>query len=210
MGEIPNKEELIKQLLKEIEHHRPWEWEGSIWKTESQYWSWVRGTFRSIWSRKWVFKNKYLQDHTFQAPVLDGNGNQKYYKTGKKKGKPVTRKHFTCEVTGELHPATNANIDHVSPAGSLTNGLEACIFLFRLLTSSDNMRLISKEAHAIITHMERTGLSWEEASIDKQVIDKLKQKVDDQKYELLSYGFTEENISNKDKRKSCYIAHFKK
>jgi len=200
-----DKEELLLQLLKEVEQHRPWEWEGSIWKTESAYWGWLRGSLRSIWSRKWVFKNNYLKTHSFPAPVLDNNGKQKYYKTGKRRGQPVTKKHFKCELTGEVLPIKEGNIDHIAPAGSLTNGLEACIFLFRLLTSPNNMRLISKDAHAVITHMERTGMSWEEASLDKAVIAKMKCSVERQKKELAKLGFTEEEMSNKDRRKNCYI-----
>jgi hypothetical protein len=200
-----DKKEQIENLLLEIKKHTPWEWKGSIWKTESSYWSWLRGTLRSIWSRKWVFKNNYLQTHTFLYPVLDENGNQKYYKSGKKQGQSVTRKHFKCEITGETLSVKDGQIDHVIPSGSLRDGLGACLFLFRLLTSPDNMRIISKDAHEVITHMERTGLSWDEAVIEKNVIKKLKQKVEDQKKELIKYGFKNEEISNGKKRKECYL-----
>lgn len=206
---MKDKEKLVSQLIEEIDNHTPWLWPGSPWKTESQYWSWLRGSLRSIWSRKWIFKNNYLRDHTFPYPVSDKNGNPKYYKTGKRKGERVTQKHFKCEITNEVFPVKEGQVDHISPSGSLTNGLEACIFLFRLLTSPNNMRLISKDAHAIITYMEKNGLSWEEAVIDKKVINKLKQKVEFQKKELISYGFSELEISNKEKRKQCYKKYLK-
>ena len=202
------EEELLKKLVIEINKHTPWEW-CDRWKNSSDYFTWLRGTFRSVWSRKWIPKNNYLKEKSFPVPTLDKEGNQKYYKTGKKKGKPVTHKAFKCEITEEILPIKEGQVDHISPAGSCRNGLEACIFLFRLLTSQDNMRLISKDAHKIITHMERFNMAWEEAVAAKAVIAKLKQSVNIQIKELLGLGYDSKSTSNKEKRKMCYQEIFK-
>lgn len=200
----PEEAILVEQLLVEINKHKPWEW-SSNWKTQSQYFSWLRGQLRGIWSRKWVPKNDYLKKQCFDHPLTDGQGNPVLIKSGKNAGKQKTQKYFICEVTGELTKKTEGEVDHISPAGSCNSPLEACVFLFRLLTSPDNMRLISKDAHKIITHMERTGMSWEEASLDKAIIAKMKQSVKDQSRELSHNGYTPSEISNKAKRKECYI-----
>lgn len=199
-----NTRNLLLQLVDEVEKHRPWEW-SDFWKTQSSYFSWLRGSFRGIWSRKWVLKNEYVKTRKFDKPTIHPNGDQAYFKTGKRKGLPVTHKAFKCEITGEILPMKLGQVDHIAPAGSCRNGLEACIFLFKLLTSKDNMRLISKDAHAIVTYMEKTGMSWEEAVIEKSVIEKMKQKVNAQKYELIEHGFSVSEVNNKYNRKKCYI-----
>lgn len=201
----PKDKQIVESLLEEVEKHKPWEWDGGVWKTESSYWGFLRGSLRSIWSKKWVFKNNYLNSHKIQIPSIDTKtGEQIVFKTGKKSGQPKFQQGFKDEVTGEIHKIKEAEIDHISPAGSLRSGLEACIFLFRLLTHPNNMRIISKDTHKIITHMERTGMSWEDALLDKHLIAKSKLKVVTQKKELIKAGFTEEEISNGIKRKECY------
>lgn len=209
------KQILINQLIEAVDSHTPWLWEGSIWKSEAQYWSWLRGQLRNIWGRKWPFKNKYINEHTFQAPEYDESGNSIYIKSGKNAGKPKTRKHFTCEVTGETLPASvggknSYEIDHKSPAGKCNNGLEACIFLFRLLTHPDNMRIISKDVHKVITYAERMGIAYEEAVIEKKVIEAMKQKASIQLEQLKKEGFKESEISNSKGRKECYRKLFTK
>lgn len=208
----PSEKEKLNQLLEEIEKHKPWQWEASIWKTEAAYWSWVRSQFRSIWS-DWPAKNDYLNKAAIQIPVLDKDGNPCIIKTGVNKGKLKTVKGYKCEATGKLIKASkpkgqrwaNYNVDHIESAGSCTNGLEAVIYFFRLLTSQDNMQILDTEHHKILTHMEKKGFAtFEEAKFDKELISKTNQKIPVQKKELLEAGFTEEDISNNDKRRECY------
>ena len=200
----------VEELLKVIETYKPWEKYPHIWKTKASFFSYMRGMQRSLWSRKWRPKIEYQNENSFQAPVLDENGNQTYYKSGKKKGQPVMRKSFKCELTGEILPIKEANIDHHPiPAGSCNHALDVCLFLFRLLTTKDNMRIISKESHKIVTHMERYGLTWEEAVVDKKCIEALKLPVDKQKKILIDSGFKEKEISNKENRKKCFKKLFK-
>lgn len=202
----------IDKLLKEIENHKPWEY-CDQWKNESQYYSWLRGRLRSIWSKDWTPKNNYLNDRKFDHPKVDEDGNPILNKTGNNMGKQKTFKAYECEITGEIIPASKPkgaktakyNIDHIEDAGSCRNGLEACIFLFRVLTSPDNMQLISTEAHKILTHMKRHDISWDEAVIDKKAIAWEKDKKVDHKQFLLDNGFSEEDISNGKKRKVCYL-----
>lgn len=196
MGNITNKQkaEYFDKLIDTLDNHRPWEWKGSIWKTQAEYFTWIRSQFRSIWS-DWPIKNNYLRSHSIDIPKLDDKGKQIYYKTGNKKGKPVTVKGYKCEVTGKILKASkpkgqrgaNYNIDHVDPAGSLTNSYEACIYLFRLLCSDDNMQLLDTEYHKILTHSESKGISIEDARSDKEAIKIMK---GDEKKWLTKKGLT--------------------
>jgi hypothetical protein len=204
-------QELVKKLLDEINNFKPWEY-CDQWETPSDFWSWMRGQLRSIWSKNWTPKNDYLNSSKLDVPKLDEDGNQIYYKSGKKKGQPVTYKAYKCELTGEIVKASKPkssykalyNTDHIEPAGSCRNGLEACIYLFRVLTSPDNMRILSTKAHKIITHMEKKGLTWEEAIVDKKAIAWCDDKFVDHKAFLKDKGFSDEEVSNAPKRKECY------
>lgn len=205
------KVEYFNKLQSTLEHYTPWLWDGSMWKTESQYWAWVRGQFRGIWSSKWAPKNDYLRKNAIQIPKLDANGNKQYYKTGSKKGKVVTVKGYECEVTGERVVAntprgvpTLFNVDHREEAGALTNGFEACIYLFRLLCAQSNMQILSTEYHKVLTYANKHNLSIEEATAEKGVIAKLKKTVPKQKAELIKYGYSVDEVSNDGKRRECY------
>tara|TARA_R110000851_G_scaffold75083_2_gene165624 strand:- start:450 stop:1097 length:648 start_codon:yes stop_codon:yes gene_type:complete len=172
-----NKELLVKQLLEEVEKHKPWEW-CDQWQNESQYYSWLRGKFREIWSQDWKIKNDYLNSSKFDQPLYEEDGSPKLVKTGKNAGKHKTQKAYRCEATGEVLWASKPkgqryatyNIDHIEDAGSCRNGLEACIFLFRLLTSPDNIQLLSAEYHKILTYQQKEGVSFEQAKAAKGAI----------------------------------------
>lgn len=176
------QDEFIDKLLKEIAYHKPWLWEGSIWKTEGQYVNWLRSQFRGIWS-DWVLKNDYQMKHKIDIPKLDDKGNPTYYKTGKRKGQQVTYKGYICEQTGKVLKASKPkgqryadyNIDHIDPAGSCTTVPEALIYFLRLLTSQDNMQIIDTEFHKVISHYDKYKdkygfTSFNDASAHKQMI----------------------------------------
>jgi len=202
----------FEALSKEIEKHTPWEW-CDQWDNASEYYSWLRGRLRGIWSKDWTPKNDYLNQRKFDHPKVDSNGDPILNKTGKNKGKQKTFKAYKCEITGAIIPASKPkgaktaqyNIDHIDPAGSCRNGVEACIFLFRVLTSPDNMRLLSTETHKVITHMEKSNLTWDEAVLDKKAIAWENDKSINHKQFLLDKGFEEKEISNGGKRRECYI-----
>lgn len=191
--------EFLEKLTKELEHHKPWLWEGSIWPTEAKYWGWVRSQFRSIWSSDWAPKNDYLNKAAIQIPVLDSEGNRVINKTGAKAGQFKTVKGYKCEVTGKLIKASKPkgqrfapyNIDHIDSAGACTNGKEAVIYFFRLLTSQDNMQLLDTEYHKLLTHKEKKGYdTLEEAQADKDTIQICK---GDEKKWLIERGITPES-----------------
>lgn len=212
-------EEFIGKLLHELENHKPWTYEGSIWESESQYTQWLRSQFRSIWSSDYPVKNNYLDERVVYIPKLDEDGNQVYYKTGKKKGKPVTYQGYICELTGKAIKKSKPkgqrhapyNVDHIVAAGSCTNVKEALIYFLRLLTSPDNMQLIDTEIHKIITHYDKykdkEGFTcFNDASAHKKMISVAKNSKQEIDF-LTKKGITPE--SNSTKRKKQIYEHFK-
>ena len=174
--------DFIDKLLSEIKVHKPWEYEGSIWKTEGQYVNWLRSQFRSIWS-DYPIKNAYQDKHKTDLPKLGDDGEQLFYKTGSRAGQPVTVKGYICELTGKEIKASKPkgqrhspwNIDHIDPAGSCTTVEEALVYFLRLLTSPDNLQLIDTEIHKVINHYDKYKESkgftcFNDASAHKKMI----------------------------------------
>lgn len=205
-----SEEEFINKLLLEIKKHTPWKWEGSIWKTEGQYVNWLRSQFRSIWS-DWILKNDYQSKRKLDLPKLDENGNKTYYKTGKRKGQPVTYKAYLCEQTGAILKASKPkgqryadyNVDHIDPAGSCTTVSEALVYFLRLLTSQDNMQIVDTEFHKVISHYDKykdkyNFKNFNDASAHKQMIAICKTAKGQNNF-LKKVGISPE--SNADKRK---------
>ena len=203
-------EDFIKKLSEEVVKHRPWEWEGSIWETEGQYVNWLRSQFRSIWS-DYPIKNAYLEERQINIPKIE-NGKQVVFKSGKKKGQPVTFQGYLCELTGKKIKKSKPkgqkfapyNIDHIDPAGSCTTVEEALVYFLRLLTSPDNMQLIDTEIHKVISHYDKYKTKYgftcfNDASAHKKMTQVCKNSKDEIKYCKL-LGLDPESNSKKRKQ----------
>lgn len=193
----------VEQLLKEIENHRPWIEAPEIWPTEAKYFSWLRGEMRRMWTH-YPPRNKLKMSLRKRVPKLDDNGNVVYGKSGKNKGKPILRYELPCSMCGGSFPQAQVEMDHIKGAGKCNNGLEACVFLFRLLCPVEDMRAVCKPCHKTHTYAERWGLTFEEAATKKKIIELTKIKVDKQKKQLLSFGYTDFEVRNKAVREEAY------
>lgn len=193
----------IEKLLEEIRKHKPWLEAPDVWATEAKYWTWLRGELRRMWTH-YPPRNKLKMSLRRRVPMLDSEGVQLVAKTGKNRGKPRTRFELDCTICKESFPQAQIELDHIVGAGKCSNGIQACTFLFKLLCPVEHMRPVCKPCHRIHTYAERWGLTFEEARTKKRIIELTKKKVDIQKRELLSYGYTEEQVANKVKRDACY------
>jgi hypothetical protein len=101
-------------------------------------------------------------------------------------------------------------VDHVIPAGTLKSYTDLAEFCKNLFCSVDNLRVLCIECHSIKTAMDKTGLGESDVLKAKWVREKLKQRVNTQKYELSLLGFTASEVSNADKRKACYTQVYDK
>lgn len=138
--------------------NKPWELPETPWKTESAFWSWVRGQLRKGWSRHPV-KHLYLK--------------QKRYKAQGKRGKMIW--HLDCEICDESTPQSNIEIDHIIPSGSLKSEEDLGRFAARLyVVTFDTIRALCRDCHQISTHADKKGLSFFEAKVDKEVIKVMK------------------------------------
>lgn len=154
----------------------PWEVEGVPWKSESAYWSWVRGTLRKGWNVHPV-KIQYINKHRKQIPNPNPNGR-----------KPTVWG-MTCTCCGNdfaLHipvktkkqikeklgiDIVTIEINHKTAASSLKCKEDLADFAQRLFyVTFDDLEPLCKTCHDIYSYMDRWGISFEEAKLQKSAI----------------------------------------
>lgn len=159
----------LTKLLSEIAHHKPWEYAPEVWANDVAYWTWLRGKLRQLWC-DYPVRNILKESLTTYTPILNKDGSVARFKTGKKKGKIRYASAIPCSLCGNTFSKTSIEMDHLDSAGSCKDGLDACIFLFRLLCPPDRMRPVCKPCHKIHTYSEARGIPFEEAVLEKKVI----------------------------------------
>jgi len=199
----------IETFIETAEGHSPWVKYPLHWKSEAAYWAWLRGNLRRMWLR-WPPRIELKKEKRVSVKVYELKGTRrilKRYKTGKRKGKPVTRYEVECEQCKKTFAQNKVEADHIEPAGSCNNAVEAVTFLYRLLCDKENLRMVCKGCHGIITYAEKMNITFEEAEVEKRVIQLTKtsvNSVDKQKKQLLKYGCSEGDVKNAASRKKTY------
>lgn len=173
---------------------QPWE-ESSAWKTEAVFWQWVRGALRrALWAR-YPVRNEFKKELTWNVTEAE----RKEHKLGAR-----VRKVGMCSLTKGIFPASQLEIDHIKPVGRLSSWEDLPSWIDRLLCPKENMRLVSKDAHKIHTYAEKMGLTFQEASIEKEVIAFSKLTIAQQKTILKKRRVAEDSMSTVAKRKEAY------
>ena len=151
-------DETLKKILNEMPH---------VWKTESAFMSWIRGGVRrSLWSKHPV-KLEFIKRNRIKIP----NPNPK--------GKVVEVWGGVCALTGETHVIANLEVDHRTGNHSLQTLKDIEPFVKGIVDITlEDLQFVSKEAHKIKSYAEKQGISFEEAKIEKEVIEIIKQKKD--------------------------------
>lgn len=148
----------------------------------------IRSAIRSVWL-KHNTKLAYLYERTI--PDMD----------------PTTRTKWLikCECCGGLFKLGDVEVNHRKGENQLLSFEDVLPFTQSILgVGYDDIEVLCKECHSILTYSERYGVSIEEAKLEKDVIKKINQKVTVQKKELLAAGFKASDTSNEEKRRECY------
>lgn len=146
-----------------MKSNQPWEDAPQVWKDEKAYLNWLRSSIRRIWSRHPV-KIAYKQKRRYKAPVG-------------LRGKEVWVS--DCELCGKQ--ARDCEVDHLSGGFGFTDWTSFTEWARMILwVGFDSIRELCPECHSVITHQQKTGLSFEEAKATKTAIDICKKKVDKQ------------------------------
>lgn len=132
-----------------------------VWKTEAEYWTWLRGAMRSIWSdyplRK-VWKNSQLR------PVTQEERLAKVFH-------PSTKNVGQCSFCKQWFAGSKLECDHIVESEGCTSKETAELFLWHcggLL--GEDFRLACKPCHKIQSYSQRVGIDFKEASIKKEMI----------------------------------------
>ena len=150
-----------------IEDKRLWEIYPHIWATESAYMSWLRGGIRRyLWSKNPV-KLEFIKQNRVKIPNPNPKGKVKEVWGG------------VCALTGNIFPIGDMEVDHKEGNHSLKTLDDLVPFVKGIvMITLDDLQLVSKEAHKIKSYAEKQGISFEEAKIEKEVIEIIKQKKD--------------------------------
>lgn len=158
---------------------RPWECYPNIWKNSTAFFTYLRGALRKAWVNNPV-KLEYIKSKRKQISNPNLKGNKK------------TVWGFTCDCCGKDYPIKECQVDHKIPAGSLNQLEDIQGFVQRLLCVTDNdLQLVCKGCHSIITYSQRMGLSLTEAALKKKVITFTKLSSGEQKDTLKRCGISD-------------------
>jgi len=154
----------------------PWN-ESSAWKTKASFYAWLRGQLRrSIWQH-------YPPKNEYKASMLRPATQEDY-----KKGiSPRTKKVGQCAHCQQWFPASKLQVDHVSQAGTLRDEDDIKDFVKRLACTKDNLALACKKCHDVKTLADKKNITFDEAVIEKRIIEKSKLPIEKQKKVLTSH-----------------------
>lgn len=137
----------------------PWEKYPTIWKNKTAFFTYLRGHLRLLWSR-YPAKLKWKQAQMVKPP-------KGYTGRAKTLGK--------CHYCSEMFAASHLEVDHVLQAGTCNSWETSTEFLYKLLDCNDNWVLACKPCHKIKSYSEKQGISFEEAQMEKKIIEFCKQ-----------------------------------
>lgn len=160
-------------------HIDPWD-SSKTWKSEAEFWTWLRGGLRKLWMR--------------YPPSIDWKNAQCFKPPPEYRGK--AKSVGVCQLCGELVGKSQAEVDHIEEAGSLRSWDDVGVFVKNLLDVNDNWQLVHKECHKKKSYSVRMGISYEQAIIEKDFIIPFKKlKAAAQNEMLLQYGIDGSKIN---------------
>jgi hypothetical protein len=152
--------------------------------TEAAYLAWIRSALRSK-SLRWLPRSKALE------------ANRTSYSGPNKAQKWV----YHCEICKGKFKGTEVCVDHYpKPAGSILSVHDIGQFAENLFCEVDNLRVLCVPCHAAHTLAEKSGISMEEAILEKRVTEVMKRNnlLD----YLANYGYSGASVSNATKRRA--------
>lgn len=176
----------------------PWEEHPDVWSTKAKFFSWLRGCLRRAVWEKYPGKIKFKNEQCFPPP--DGY-------TGKAKSGTY------CALTGVWEGKSKLEVDHIQGECSLRDWDDVVTFCRHLCPNTDNLQLVTKDAHKLKSYAERMGISFDQAIIEKKAIAFSKRSVAEQNkilQELLDCGKIPSIPTNAKSRRAAYLEYLKK
>jgi hypothetical protein len=166
--------------MQRITDFKPWEEYPEIWKTEAAWWAYLRGALRrGLWERSPI-KLSYKNSVCTKPP-------EGY------KGKAKTGSH--CALTGEWTGKSKLDVDHIEGYVSLLSWEDVLPFILHLVPPRGSLQLVERDAHKIKSYAERMNISFEQAVIEKRIIELTKLPVKELQELLAKHNKPSNNAS---------------
>ena len=149
-----------------------------LWETESEWWAWLRGKSRQIWS-DYPIRNDFKKAQLI--PNFEGSNvlSSRVKSVGQ------------CQICNGWFANSNLQVDHVNQAGSIGNSWEGYFnWFYNLLAEKDNMQLVCVPCHKVKTYAERMNITLDEAKVKKKVIEFSKLQDNDKDIILMKHSVT--------------------
>ena len=181
----------------------PWEQLPLVWKTEAEYFQWLRGQMRKAWSRHPI-KIEFMKSKRVKAPIGK--------RIDKLTGLPKEVWAQTCVQCKLQHPQTNTEVDHIMRAGSFRNWQECEAWLMGLMQINfSELQILCKPCHKIKSYAETAGCSFEDAAAAKKAIAWMKANTPAQQTKfLLDKGYPASVLGTLKKRRAHYTSYCRK
>lgn len=136
-------------------NRKPWEEYPHIWKTEAQFWTYVRGGLRrGLWEKSPI-KLDYKNSNVGPPP-------SDYIGRG--------RKGAECSLSGVWTMTSKLEVDHKQGNVPVLGWNDLTDFITHIIPPPGSLQLVDKEMHKVKSYAERQGIPFEEALKRKCVI----------------------------------------
>lgn len=171
--------------------NRPWEYT-DVWKNQSEFMNWLRGQLRQIWSDYPVRIEHKDSMCVRVTPALRVKYNLH----------PSTKWAGQCVFCKGWFPKSKMQSDHIKGNAKMTQMDDIDSYLDHLLCPPSNLQLVCVPCHKIKSYAESSGMSMEDAALEKAVIKWTKDyDTTEQKNILILAGFKDSEISNAKSRR---------
>lgn len=137
-----------------------------VWKTEAEFFSWVRGGIRGgLWNRHPV-KLKFLNKNRIRIPNPNPRGRVTEVWGGK------------CSLCNNLFVIKEMQVDHIAGGAYSIKTIDDVQAFFEgiILVTEDDLRFLCKGCNSTCTYAARNNISYEEAFCTKYIIKLIKEK----------------------------------
>lgn len=158
---------------------KPWELYPEIWRTESAFLAYIRGGIRRYLWAKSPIKLEFVK----RARVMIVNPNPKL-----RKGRPKVWG-GVCEICTKEFQLKDMEVDHRTGEFVLRKIEDIQAFVEGVVfVTHEDLALLCKPCHKAKTYAERTGMSHDDAIIEKKAIEICKGNAKSVKLWLVVYG----------------------
>ena len=164
------------------DHFKPWEQCPNVWKTEAEFWSYIRGVLRKGWS-SYPLKLEFIKQNRKRILNPSISGSKRFPECWG----------MTCALCGKDTVQKEIEINHKGYNCKFTGLSDVEQYIGHLfLVDFNSLEPLCKSCHKVYSYSQRMNISYNEAANEKEVIRILKaESAKDILYFLESYGYND-------------------